>query len=171
MNNETFTELYERCGASIMKSVVAQTRDEQLAEEICQQTFLIYYENMDHVRPDMEKAWLFKVARNLLIDYWRKASTRNEVLALDECGEMSSEGSSGNPEELTETRLFVCDLLEDLKKRNVRWYEIAVHVYLLQESYEEAAELLGTNAAVLRARWNRAKRYIIKKYGKDYLDE
>ena len=79
MNNETFTELYERCGASIKKSVVAQTRDEQLAEEICQQTFLIYYENMDHVRPDMEKAWLFKVARNLLIDYWRKASTRNEV--------------------------------------------------------------------------------------------
>ncbi|WP_417091121.1 RNA polymerase sigma factor [Marvinbryantia sp.] len=78
--HETFTENYKRYGAMIMKSVMAQTKDKELAAEICQQTFLHYYRTMDKVDESRIKPWLLQVAKNLLIDYWRKASTRKEFL-------------------------------------------------------------------------------------------
>lgn len=170
MKHETFTVIYDRYAEMIMKSVVAQTRDRELAKEICQQTFEIYFRKMDTVKPGSEKSWLLKVSRNLLIDYWRKASTKREILKSDTDDSQTLDSISGSVEKMSEDRLFVCELLDDLREHNRNWYEAVERIYVLQESYEEAAKQLGTTSTVLRARVKRAKSYIREKYGADYLE-
>lgn len=165
--HETFTENYKRYGAMIMKSVMAQTKDKELAAEICQQTFLHYYRAMDKVDESRIKPWLLQVAKNLLIDHWRKASTRKEFLIENPAGALEESGA--DMEKQCMDRMFICQLLEDLKEVNELWYEVIYYIFILKMSYDETAKLLDISPATLRARLYRAKNYIREKYGGEYL--
>lgn len=169
-DHETFTEIYERYGDLIMKSVMAQTNDRELAAEICQQTFFAFYRKMDTIDMGFVKAWLMHVAKNLLIDYWRKASTRKEILEEDSVGVYAGRSVTDDMEKRSIDRMFLCKVLEDLKKENELWYEVVDYICIREESYEESAKQLGITPAVLRARLYRARRYLQNKFGDDYLD-
>ncbi|EET59690.1 Sigma-70 region 2 [Marvinbryantia formatexigens DSM 14469] len=167
--HETFTENYKRYGALVMKSVVAQTKDKELAAEICQQTFLHYYRVMDTVDETRIKAWLLHVAKNLLIDYWRKASTRREFSVESTAEVLEETGHTADMEKQCADRMFICQLLEDLKEANELWFEVIYYIFVLNMSYDETAKLLDISPATLRARMYRAKNYIKEKYGSEYL--
>ena len=54
-------------------------KDEKLAEDIVQDTFMkIYQQGQKGYIPDSFKPWMYKIATNCCRDYWRKASTKNE---------------------------------------------------------------------------------------------
>lgn len=167
--HETFTENYKRYGALIMKSVVAQTKDKELAAEICQQTFMHYYRAMDKVDESRIKPWLLHVAKNLLIDHWRKASTRKEFSVESPAEILEETGHTVDVEKQCMDRMFICQLLEDLKEENELWFEVIYDIFILNMSYDETAKLLDISPATLRARVYRAKNYIKEKYGKEYL--
>ena len=170
MREETFTEIYERYAVLIMKSVMDQTNNIELAEEICQQTFLKYLEKKETVIVGFERPWLLEVAQNLLIDRWKKASTRKEFLEKEtENSVFDNIVDSVNVEEQVTNRMFTSDLMKELKVRNPLWYDVIYHVLILQESYAEAAEILHTNPDALRARYKRALDYVRGKYGDEYL--
>ena len=125
---------------------------------------------MDEVDVGFIKSWLFHVAKNLLIDHWRKASTRREVLEGKSGSLYVEPVDSVNIEKQCTDRQFLCDLLEELKEENPLWYEVIDWICIREETYEETAKHLGISPVVLRARLYRAKRFIREKYGKDYLD-
>ncbi|WP_342429258.1 RNA polymerase sigma factor [Neobacillus sp. FSL H8-0543] len=54
-------------------------QDENLAEDIVQDTFMkIYQQGKNGFVPDSFKPWMYKIATNGCRDYWRKASTKRE---------------------------------------------------------------------------------------------
>ena len=169
MKEETFSEVYERYAAMIMKSVMTQTNDEDLAKEICQKTFLAYFRKMETLDHKDIKYWLLHVAKNHLIDHWRRCGTRNEVMEENDNGAMVNVVSPENVEKRGIDKLFVCEILEDLKRENQLWYDAIDYIIIREEGYEEAAKQLGTDPAALRARVYRAKQYIRAKFGKDYF--
>ncbi|MDO4345048.1 MAG: RNA polymerase sigma factor [Eubacteriales bacterium] len=169
MKQETFAEIYERYATLIMKSVVAQTGSIELAEEICQQTFLLFYKNMENIEPEFAKAWLLHTAKNLVIDHWRKASTRKEVLMDGDAREFGEIADRENVEKKCEDRWFICALMEELLRENRLWYDAIDCICIREMDHKEAAKLLGISPTVLRARLYRAKRFIQKKYEKEYL--
>ena len=167
-NHEAFTEIYESYAGLIMKSVMAQTNDIELAEEICQQTFLAYYRKMETIDTEFVKAWLLHVSKNLLIDYWRKASTRKEIIKEEYEATYMEASATTDMEKQSVDRMFLCKLLEELKEENELWYEVIDYICIREVGYEEAAKQLGISPVVLRARLYRARRFLQKKYGKDY---
>jgi RNA polymerase sigma factor (sigma-70 family) len=61
---------------------IASQSNHALAQDICQKTWLIVVENKYSYQADQStKAWLFKIARNLLIDEYRK---QKRFVELDE---------------------------------------------------------------------------------------
>ncbi len=55
-------------------------KDEKLAEDIVQDTFMkIYQQGQKGYIPDSFKPWMYKIATNCCRDYWRKASTRKRA--------------------------------------------------------------------------------------------
>lgn len=169
MNHETFTEIYERYATVVKRSVVAQTNDEELAMEICQQTFLAYYRNMDEVDKDFVKAWLLQVAQNLLVDHWRKASTRNEIVHDELSEEYLNQSADIDIDKEATDKIFLSRLLKDLKEENELWYEVVDYICIREMSCDEAAKHLGISPTMLRARLYRARCFLRKKYGKDYF--
>lgn len=164
-NAETFTEIYNRYAGLVMKSVVAQTNDVELGNEICQKVFLSFYRNMDRVEEDYVKTWLLHAARNQLIDHWRKASTRKELPMADDSPDITERLSSVDLEKQCSDRMFICELMEDLKREKWEWFQVVECICIWEMSPEETAGRLGISAGLVRSRLYRARRYLQKKYG------
>lgn len=65
-------------------------------------------------------------------------------------------------------RIFVCELLEDLKAVNPLWHDVIDCICVREMKLEEACEYLGIPPGVLRGRLHRARHYIKVKYGKEW---
>ena len=78
MDEEAFTRVYQEYTAPIFHFFFLRLRDRTLAEDLAQIVFLKAWENIRQLQ-EVEKilAWLFKIARNTLIDYWRKKKEIN----------------------------------------------------------------------------------------------
>ena len=172
MKKKKFEEVFKNYSSVVMKYVYFHARDEELAQEICQQTFLAYYKNMDNGDDDLIKAWLLRTAKNEIIDYRRKSHNKYEVARYGDvenipCGTVRE----GNVESVAE-RIYNIELtgkiMKELRQVNRLWYEIIELICIEGYSQEEASEKLGITLRVLRARLYRARNYVRDKFGEEY---
>ena len=77
--------LYERFRLSIFRYLYYRLGDQQTAEDLTSEVFLRMIRSLHGINPHSVsfQAWLFQIARNLAIDYYRKMSIRNHI-QLDE---------------------------------------------------------------------------------------
>jgi RNA polymerase sigma-70 factor (ECF subfamily) len=73
-DSQAFGLLYERYAASIYRFLNAQLRDNFTAEDLTSDVFLRAWHSLPRYRERGHpfSAYLFRIARNSLIDYWRK---------------------------------------------------------------------------------------------------
>lgn len=75
--------LYDRSLPNVYGYLVARVRDRTIAEDLTAETFLAAARAVrggDDV--DLTAAWLITVARNKLVDHWRRAAREQRALAL-----------------------------------------------------------------------------------------
>jgi len=88
-------KLYEACGEDLYHFVLTLS-DPSLAKDICQQTWLKVMEKKHLYRDSGKfKAWLFTLARNLLIDEYRSRKAN-----LDEIDTLPAAEASMDPDKL-----------------------------------------------------------------------
>ncbi len=77
--------LHDRHGPSLWRYVVRLTGDDRLAEDVVQEALLRAWRRPQVLRLDepAARAWLFTVARNLVIDDRRSAHSRRELATDD----------------------------------------------------------------------------------------
>jgi RNA polymerase sigma-70 factor (ECF subfamily) len=81
-DSDAFAGLYDTYVDEVYRFVLHRVNDEQTAEDITSQVFLKAWDNLGRykARGVPFGAWLFQIARNTVIDYYR---TRKETLPLD----------------------------------------------------------------------------------------
>jgi RNA polymerase sigma-70 factor (ECF subfamily) len=78
-------ELFQRHHLSIFRYLKRMTGSREQAEELTQEVFLrVVRTRSRDGAAGREKAWLFTIARNLLLNLWRDGRRRPETLPLDE---------------------------------------------------------------------------------------
>ncbi len=173
---EHFEACFLRYKNLVMRYVIDATGDYQAAQEICQQVFVSFYECMDRIPPDFEKAWLMKCTQNAVIDYLRKNKRRKEIFLETPIGELREVSGA-----LQEKSIAICEdkmnhrellgkILAGVRKVNEQWYEILMLSCVEQCTHEETAQRLGISVVVLRARLYRARTYVRKHYRTEYLE-
>ncbi len=169
-----FEEIYKKYSPLLIKSLYDMTSDFNLAEEMCQHVFMMYFIHMDKIVPGCDKTWLLLTAKRWVIDYYKKASTRNERLLLDVKDEKpSAEDSEETIEKIMKNmaeKELSSEILHDLKRKNRSWYRIISGIYMEERSIEEIAEELGISVSILYSKMYRAKSYIRKRYEKVYRE-
>jgi RNA polymerase sigma-70 factor (ECF subfamily) len=81
---EHFSELYETYFDKIYKFVFLKTYDRQLAQDITYETFLKALDKINTFKNNKEssfKAWIYRIAYNLVIDNYKVA---NRKIRIDE---------------------------------------------------------------------------------------
>jgi RNA polymerase sigma-70 factor, ECF subfamily len=106
--------LYDEHAAVLWRYALRLTGDAALAEDVVQETLLRAWQHPEVVG-DTERsarAWLFTVARNMIIDDRRSARYRNVVGSLDEEGAPEQSAPDGVNEALD--RLLIADAMVQL---------------------------------------------------------
>lgn len=67
-----FEKIYRTHVSAVQRYALRTVGNRELAEDITSEAFLELYRNLDAIDPERLPAWLFKVARNRAVDYWRK---------------------------------------------------------------------------------------------------
>ncbi|HME50173.1 sigma-70 family RNA polymerase sigma factor [Mycobacterium sp.] len=111
---ELMRVLYDEHAAALWRYALRLTGDQARAEDVVQETLLRAWQHPE-VADDSERsarAWLFTVARNMIIDERRGARFRNEVGTLDGYGTPERSG----PDEVDSAldRLLIGDAIAQL---------------------------------------------------------
>lgn len=82
-DRRAFDELVERHQGALLGFFIRQTRDRQLSEDLTQETLLkVYHQAWDFLPRGCFRGWMFRIARNLLIDNSRRRSHDALVKAI-----------------------------------------------------------------------------------------
>ncbi len=78
-SNKAFLSLYDRHYVKVGKFVASIVKNDILADDLTQETFIRAHKNIADLKdPSKEAPWLFKIAYNLCIDHFRFAKKPSE---------------------------------------------------------------------------------------------
>lgn len=166
MRDADFDELYLQFSDKIYKYFYWQVKDPRLAEDFTGEVFLRAWKNWKRFKPDFSSAWLYKIARNFLIDYLRAKKNKKEV-SLETSIEEGIEPSYD--EDLIE-KIQNDNDIEDLRKainslpENLR--EVVILRFIEELSAREVGEILNiteVNVRVLQYRGLQKLKEVFKK--------
>jgi len=158
-----FEMIVRRYQQPIVNYVGRMVRERELALDISQDVFLKAYAGLASYRPQFKfSTWLFKVASNYMIDYWRKKKIA--TVSLDRAPDYGEEErpiqvAAGGPSvarqyELAELRGRLEAAIGTLP---VALRELFVWRHVNGLSYEEMAEIKGIPVGTVKNRVFQAK--------------
>lgn len=152
-----FYEVYEQYHDRIRGFILSTVKNRWVADDLIQETFLRVLQKMDQVR-DQEKlsAWIFRIAANLCQDYFR-SNKRNLIPFEDDGAGLPGESSLEKQVEQYELSLWVQERIK-LLPEPLR--QVIFLCDIKQESYREAADLLGISLENLKVRLHRARKQL-----------
>ncbi len=162
---ESFTLLVERHHAQILRYLLRQTGDRELAADLTQETFLDAYRRLGRLADDRPFApWLYRIAHYNLLHELRRQRIRR-MLSLDwligEGGEawrpLHQSDETGSSHER--------DLIQEVLNTLTPTLRVPLLLYCLDGfSGQEVAEILGISPAAARQRIARAKDQFRQQY-------
>jgi RNA polymerase sigma-70 factor (ECF subfamily) len=164
-DRQAFTGLVERYWMRIYRWLYGVTRSSHTAEDLTQEVFLRAWDGLPALREEScLRPWLFRIARNCLIDSLRKP--RPEPLGI-----AAQTARSREPDPVTaaverEGGALVAEACAELPVH----YRTALLLWTQEEmSYAEMASVLGTTEETARWRVCKARQLLLKRLG-PYLD-
>lgn len=148
-----FAEIYERHYDAVYTYLFYRSSDPSLAEDLAGEVFLRLVERISGYtyRGQPILAWLYTVARNLLIDHYRQ-SGRNDLVPLEE----RMVAAASNPVETTERRLEQACLVRAMQHLSESHQQVILLRFVEGLSHAEAAQILGRTENATKVLQHRA---------------
>jgi RNA polymerase sigma-70 factor (ECF subfamily) len=148
LDEQEVRHLYREQRAHLLRYVTRLTHDPQRAEDIVQETLLRAWLCAEQQPPGWRppRAWLFRVAHNLVVDHHRREQTRRET-PHDQA--LEAEASPVDEADRAIQRRFVVQALSRLSPPH---RETLVQVYLLDRTGPDAAQALGIPPGTVKSR-------------------
>lgn len=147
-----FTSLYHD-SYRLLLAYARRRVDEQTADEVVADTFLVAWRRRDEIPEDFERAWLFGVARNTILTAYRSARRRH---ALN--GKLYGAVGAGPWTDRYETSDRADALLPALHALREEDREILMLVAWEGLSHAEIGEAMGISANAVAIRVHRARK-------------
>jgi RNA polymerase sigma factor (sigma-70 family) len=151
-DDDAFRLLFERYAPILLRLTRRHLRDDELAQEIVQQTFFRLHGARNDFRQGSKlRPWVMTIAMNLVREHWRRKK-RRKVTDLEVDTQAAPEADF-MPMELRQRSALLHGALERLphSQREV------VELHWFQERpYAEIAQIVGTSEGAVRVRAHRA---------------
>lgn len=158
-DRDRFTELFGRHRGAVHAYLLGRTHDRDLAADLTQDTFLQAWRHADTLDgwdDDHQRAWLFTVARNLVVDHHRLARTRTTSTTAPDHFDPAAAPTDdpadriAHGDELDRVDAAIATLPEDLR------VVLAMTVVGTMTS-QQIADALGVPAGTVRSRLHDAR--------------
>jgi RNA polymerase sigma-70 factor (ECF subfamily) len=142
-DKKAFGRLYEQHLDEILRYVFYKVGDTHEAEDITEEVFLKTWRHLPELyekrgRIDNFRAWVYRIAHNLVIDFYRARkplSLKEDLIPVEE----------NNPEVITENAFTSRRLAKAIMALQDNYQEIIILRFVNQLSHEEAALIMNLN--------------------------
>ena len=144
---------YDTYADTVYRLCLFKTSNTNVAEDLVQDTFMRFWDQVAKgVKIKNEKALLFKIARNLIIDYYRKKKTDSLDVLQGEGFEPSEDGQVNIVNEAEKN--IAINIINELDEK----YRDVVYLRLVEEmSFKEISKTLGITANNATVNFHRGK--------------
>jgi RNA polymerase sigma-70 factor (ECF subfamily) len=152
-----FWKIYDQYYESVRKFILAYVKDEWVADDLIQDTFLRVQKNLDSVRdPDKVSSWIFRIAYNLCHDHFRqskRSSVNNSLLQV----EIPTFKEAMVQKKLEQNQMGLCvqDKMDLLPKD---YRTVLILSDIMAFSQKEIAEILSISVPNVKVRIHRARK-------------
>lgn len=152
------TEIYDQYYQKVRKFILHTVRNEWLADDLVQETFIKINHNLENVRDATRlQAWIFRIAHNICRDYFRQQG-KNANLGLEEIsGEPVLAQAPTSQKELEQGQMRQCVLgLVKFLPESLR--SVIILSDVSEFNQREIAEILGITVENVKIRLHRARK-------------
>jgi len=152
-NREIFAQIYDDYIDKIYRFIFFKVGSEEIAQDLCSETFLRGWQSFNKKQKiDNPQAFLYQIARNLVIDHYREKG-RTQIVSADyvsitDPGQDLEKQALINSD-INEIRLALTDLKDN-------YQEIVVWHYVDDLSIPEIAKMLKKSEPAVRVMLHRA---------------
>lgn len=149
-----FGKIYDKYIEKIYRFIFLKVNSQEIAEDLCSEVFTRGWESFKWDKCDIEniQAFLYQIARNLVIDHYRQKGqaqlVSTDALPLLDEG-MSLEEKAMLKSEVNNVKAALANINEDYR-------EIIVWYYLDELSVPEIAKILNKSKEAVRVQIHRA---------------
>ena len=153
-DKHAFEEVYSAYYIPLYRYILTRIKNKQESEDMTQTVFIKIWSslptwNESHTSP---LSFFFTVARNTLIDYFRKNSRRKEVVS----DEIVAKESESHTSDLSSAKELKEVLTQAISKLSEDQQEVINLIYTHDRTYTEVAEITGKNEDAIRQTHSRA---------------
>ena len=152
-NTAAIGAIYEKYHLTIYRYLYYRTGDVHTAEDLTSEVFIRMIRSLPNYRPQEVPflAWLFQIARNLSIDYYRSAGSVR-TLPMEE----SLPAGNDDPTRAVDRRLTSQKLLEALRRLNDDQRDVIVLRFVAGMPIAEVAEAMNRSEDAIKGLQRRA---------------
>ena len=146
---DAFASLYDSHVDGVYRFIYARVSEQATAEDLTSQVFLKAWENLDGYKVGSAPfgAWLFRIARNAVIDHYRTAKNAAPLDAL--AGTLQTQESK--VDETIEVRLEAERVVEAMKRLTEEQQQVLAMKFIEGYSTKEIAQAMGKRQGAIRA--------------------
>jgi RNA polymerase sigma factor (sigma-70 family) len=149
---DTFTGAFLDYYPLVYSVIYSKVGSEEDAEDICQEVFLILYDNMEKVQN--VRKWLYGTLRNLVLQHFQKKSGGH--VNVDE---IFDDVSISYVNGFRDTRIIINEAVEHIEKDETDALLLDL-ISVYNYSYTEAASICGLSKRQVAYRYNQAVKRI-----------
>jgi RNA polymerase sigma-70 factor (ECF subfamily) len=158
-----FWEIYDLYYSKARKFILALVKDEWVADDIIQETFLKVQQNIESLRdPSRLSSWIFRIAHNLCQDHFRrlKKSRKEEKIDQEETEDLNEaliQKELGIQKELEQRQMGEC-VQNQINLLTEPLRTVLVLFDIMEFSHQESADILGITVKNAKVRLHRARK-------------
>ena len=161
-----FTITFNRHKNKIFNYVLKMVNDRMLTEDIVQNVFLKFFENLDSIKNKNNISyWLFTTARNEIYGYYRSKKTRVDQFNVYDAEEIEMEFPE-NLEEIFELKEMKEIILKELNNITAEQREPFIMKEFSGLSYKEIASIMDIDENTVKSRLYKTRQKLIQRLSK-----
>ncbi len=156
-DKEAFGELYDVYAPKIYRFVRLKVDSQETAQDLTSEAFLRIWQHIQRQRKIRERfqALLYKITRNLIIDFYRNKSVR-EILIEDNLEEFSKIEDNNTSDELIIRQEEMKEVRRAIAQIHPSYQDVIVWHFIDELSISEIAEIVEKNEGTVRVLIHRA---------------
>lgn len=167
--NHHLDDCFEKYNKIVIRRAYLIVKNQEEAEDICQEVFCRLEEKRPEIAWINPKAWLLQSAKHLALDHLRKGGKYKTILGLDETMKVELFGVPEYPdpsEFLLQKEEFEKrgNVLGRLRREKPEWYEVICMSYIEEMDNRTIAKTLGISSGLVSQWKRRAQKWLQKAY-------
>ena len=147
LDEDVVAAIYRDHGTALKRFVLSASRDPQLADDVVQETVLRVWQQAPQITGSL-RSYLFRTARNIMIDNYRKAQRRPQEAGERDVPDSRRRGGAGRIDDLLNKVLME----EALLRLSAEHREVLVALHYRRYTVQEASAQLKIPSGTVKSR-------------------